>query len=217
MANSPACPHPGTLRKRVLCPPGLRLAQLRDLAGVGKPDHHGTRQPGLETVAARLPTTADGPGHRRGTAGLYGAGEGGDGGGVRGVANFFHAVAAPATMLPATTLLSISGSPFDVYRHTVYVYWVIKSYRNAKTRRVHDTGAPKGFKGLDGPRAVRVLNLLAAADRLRDLPRLASYRLRKLRGDRARQWSLTVNLPWVVCFTPDRAGGWRDVEITDYH
>ena len=52
---------------------------------------------------------------------------------------------------------------------------------------------------------------------LKDLPRLASYRLHKLAGDRAGQWSLTINLPWVVCFTPDKDGGWRDVEITDYH
>ena len=94
---------------------------------------------------------------------------------------------------------------------------MINNYKNARTRRVHETGNSRGFKGLDGQRAVRVLNLLAAADRLRDLPRLASYRLHKLTGDRAGQWSLTVNLPWVVCFMPDKAGGWRDVEITDYH
>ncbi len=94
---------------------------------------------------------------------------------------------------------------------------MIKSYKNAKTRRVHETANPRGFKGLDGQRAVRVLNLLGAADRLNELPRLASYRLHKLAGDRAGQWSLTINLPWVVCFTPDGAGGWRDVEITDYH
>ncbi len=94
---------------------------------------------------------------------------------------------------------------------------MIKKYKNAKTRRVHETGHPKGFKGLDGKRAVRVLSLLAAADTLKELPRLASYRLHKLSGDRAGQWSLTINLPWVVCFTPDRGGGWRDVEITDYH
>ena len=94
---------------------------------------------------------------------------------------------------------------------------MIKSYRNAKSRRVHESGKPKGFTGLDGQRAVRVLNLLAAADRLSDLPRLASYRLHKLSGNRAGQWSLTVNLPWVICFRPDGAGGWRDVEITDYH
>jgi proteic killer suppression protein len=94
---------------------------------------------------------------------------------------------------------------------------VIKNYKNVKTRRVHETGIPRGFKGLDGQKAVRVLNLLAAADRLSDLPRLASYRLHKLAGDRAGQWSLTINLPWVACFTPDKGGGWRHVEITDYH
>ena len=94
---------------------------------------------------------------------------------------------------------------------------MIESYKNAKTRRVHETGNSRGFKGLDGQRAVRVLNLLAAADTLKDLPRLASYRLHKLTGDRAGQWSLTINLPWVVCFTPHTDGGWRDVEITDYH
>lgn len=94
---------------------------------------------------------------------------------------------------------------------------VIKTYKNAKTRRVHETGSSKGFKGLDGERAVRVLNLLVSAETLHELPRLASYRLHKLSGNRAGQWSLTVNLPWVVCFVPDDEGGWRDVEITDYH
>ncbi len=94
---------------------------------------------------------------------------------------------------------------------------MIENYKNAKSRRVHETGDPKGFKGLDGQRAVRVLNLLTVADTLRDLPRLASYRLHKLGGGRAGQWSLTINLPWVVCFTPDKEGEWRDVEITDDH
>ena len=50
-----------------------------------------------------------------------------------------------------------------------------------------------------------------------DLPKLASYRLHKLSRDRKGQFSLTVNLPWVVCFSPVRVGGWLDVEITDYH
>ena len=66
---------------------------------------------------------------------------------------------------------------------------MIKSYKNAKTQRVHETGNPKGFKGLDGERAVRVLNLLVAAESVPELPRLASYRLHKLSGDRANRWS----------------------------
>lgn len=94
---------------------------------------------------------------------------------------------------------------------------MIRSYKNAKTRRVHETGSARGFRGLDGERAAEVLDLLAAADGLDDLPRLAAYRLHKLRGDRRGQWSITVNLPWTVCFRPAKGGGWRDVEITDYH
>ena len=94
---------------------------------------------------------------------------------------------------------------------------MIINYRNARTRKVHETGEPRGFKGLDGRKAVRALNILRNADHLDDLPRLASYRLHKLGRERKGQWSMTINLPWVVCFTPDRNGGWRDVEIVDYH
>ncbi len=94
---------------------------------------------------------------------------------------------------------------------------MIKGYKNNKTRRVHQTGEPRGFKGLDGAKAVRVLNLLDSALTLAELPRLASHRLHKLSKDRKNQWSITINLPWVVCFTPSDDGGWEDVEIIDYH
>jgi len=94
---------------------------------------------------------------------------------------------------------------------------MINGYKNNKTRRVHQTGEPRGFSGLAADRAVRVLNLLENADNLRELPTLASYRLHKLSRDRKGQWSLTINLPWVVCFTPAKQGGWDDVEIIDYH
>ena len=94
---------------------------------------------------------------------------------------------------------------------------MIRSYKNAKTRRVHATASARGFKGLDADRAVRVLNLLDAAENVDELPRLASYRLHKLSGNLPGQWSLTINLPWVVCFAPDGEGGWIDVEIVDYH
>ena len=94
---------------------------------------------------------------------------------------------------------------------------MIKGYKNNKTRRVHQTGESRGFKGLDGAKAVRVLNLLGSALTLAELPRLASYRLHKLSKDRKKQWSITINLPWVVCFTPSEDGGWENVEIVDYH
>ncbi len=94
---------------------------------------------------------------------------------------------------------------------------MIRNYGNARTRKVHETGKPKGFRGLNGKRAVRVLNLLNNTEALTDLPDLAAYRLHKLSRKRKGQWSLTVNLPWAVCFTPARGGGWENVEITDYH
>ncbi len=93
---------------------------------------------------------------------------------------------------------------------------MISSYKNSKTQRVHDTGDAKGFKGLDGKRAVKIFNILAAANNINDLPRLASYRLHKLSKDRKGQWSITINLPWVVCFTPTPQG-FENVEIVDYH
>ena len=93
---------------------------------------------------------------------------------------------------------------------------MIKGYSNAKTRKVHETGAPKGFKGLDGELAARRMDALAAADGLDDLSPLKSVNLHKLKGRRKRQWAVNVNGPWRVCFTP-AADGWEDVEITDYH
>ena len=109
---------------------------------------------------------------------------------------------------------------------------MIKSFKNARTEKVFETGKSKGFRGLNGRRAVHVLDLLEMASEISQLPKLNSYRLHKLSGDRKGQWSMTINLPWVVCFTPDITefikdkngnvirevmDGWLDVEITDYH
>ena len=93
---------------------------------------------------------------------------------------------------------------------------MIKAYKNAKTRRVHETGHPKGFKGLDGDLAARRMDELTAAETLKDLSPLKSVNLHKLKGRRKHQWAVNVNGPWRVCFTP-AADGWEDVEITDYH
>ncbi len=94
---------------------------------------------------------------------------------------------------------------------------MIRGFRNAKTRKVFETGKPKGFKGLDGDWAVEIMDMLNANSSLNDLPRLASYGLHALKGDRKGQWAMTVNGPWRVVFTPDPDGGFRDVEIIDYH
>jgi proteic killer suppression protein len=41
-------------------------------------------------------------------------------------------------------------------------------------------------------------------------------RLEALRGDRAGQWSIRINVQWRICFRWIE-GGADDVEIVDYH
>ncbi|MCH7486675.1 MAG: type II toxin-antitoxin system RelE/ParE family toxin [Proteobacteria bacterium] len=94
---------------------------------------------------------------------------------------------------------------------------MIKGYKNAKTRKVQETGKPKGFRGLDGEKAAILMDMLDVTSRLDEISPLAGIGLHKLVGDRKGQWAINVNGPWRICFTPDKDEGWLDVEITDYH
>jgi proteic killer suppression protein len=94
---------------------------------------------------------------------------------------------------------------------------VIENFKNAKTRRVYETGAAKGFKGLDSDKALRRLDMLAASDSIDDFPKLASVGLHRLKGARKGQWAMTVNKRWRIVFLVDENGRFRDVEIIDYH
>ena len=58
--------------------------------------------------------------------------------------------------------------------------------------------------------------MLNAAIRIDDLLIPPSNRLEKLRGDRAGQWSISINMQWRICFRW-RSGDAYDVEIVDYH
>ena len=64
--------------------------------------------------------------------------------------------------------------------------------------------------------AVDLLLALNVAESLHDLSPLMSVGLHKLKGGRRRQWAMTVNGPWRICFE-FREGDARDVEIVDYH
>lgn len=94
---------------------------------------------------------------------------------------------------------------------------MIKGFKNAKTRKVYETGKPKGFKGLDGELAVEQLDMLDEVLGLNEISPLLSIGLHKLKGDRRGQWAIDVNGPWRICFTPSKDGGWENVEIVDYH
>ena len=93
---------------------------------------------------------------------------------------------------------------------------MIRSWRNAASRRVWEGHTPNRFRGLDTAKAVDLLLALNAAGTLRDLSPLRSVGLHKLKGSRAQQWAMTVNGPWRICFT-FRAGDAYEVEIVNDH
>lgn len=97
-----------------------------------------------------------------------------------------------------------------------YVFAVIKSWRNAPSRKIWEGERPNRFRGLDAEAAVDLLLALNVANSLRDLSPLASVGLHRLKGDRKGQWAMSVNGPWRVCFE-FRKGNAFNVEIVDYH
>jgi proteic killer suppression protein len=93
---------------------------------------------------------------------------------------------------------------------------VIRSWRNAASRKVWEGERPNRFRGLDFEAVVDLLLALNIAKTLQDLSPLKSVGLHKLRSDREGQWAMTVNGPWRICFE-FRRGDAYDVDIVDYH
>lgn len=93
---------------------------------------------------------------------------------------------------------------------------MIRSWRNAATRKVWDGERPNRFRGLDMETAVDLLLALNVAKSLADLSPLSSVGVHKLKGDRKGQWAMTVNDRWRICFE-FKDGDAHNVEIADYH
>jgi proteic killer suppression protein len=93
---------------------------------------------------------------------------------------------------------------------------MIRSWRNSITRKVWEGERPNQLRGLDFEAATDLLLALNVAKTLSDLSPLRSIGLHKLKGERKRQWAMTVNARWRVCFE-FRKGDAYDVEIVDYH
>jgi toxin HigB-1 len=94
---------------------------------------------------------------------------------------------------------------------------VILSYRDKRTEAFSRGEFVHAFQGFDR-QAYKRLEILEAATRLEDLRALPSNRLEALKGDRAGQFSIRVNIQWRICFEwPQDAAGPTNVEIVDYH
>ncbi len=94
---------------------------------------------------------------------------------------------------------------------------MILSYRDSRTRAFADGRFVREFQGF-ARQAYRRLEILEAAMSLVDLKALRSNRLEVLKGNRAGQYSIRINMQWRICFEwPRGAVGPSDVEIVDYH
>lgn len=93
---------------------------------------------------------------------------------------------------------------------------MIRSWRNAATRKVWEGERPNQLRGLDFEHAADLLLALNVAKSLDDLSPLKSVGLHKLKGDRKNQWAMTVNRRWRICFEFGEGDAFN-VEIVDYH
>lgn len=91
----------------------------------------------------------------------------------------------------------------------------IRSFRCADTEALYQGLRPRRFRNIEAT-AERKLQMLDAAQELKDLRAPPGNRLEALVGDRAGWHSIRINDQWRVCFiwTPQ---GPENVEIVDYH
>ena len=93
---------------------------------------------------------------------------------------------------------------------------MIRSWRNAASRKVWEGERPNQFRGLDCEAAIDLLLALNVSGTLQDLSPLRGVGLHKLKGDRKNQWAMTVNARWRICFEFSKGDAY-EVEIVDYH
>jgi proteic killer suppression protein len=94
---------------------------------------------------------------------------------------------------------------------------MILSFRDKRTANFADGEFIREFQGFER-QAYKRLEILAAATSLSDLRSLPGNRLEALKGDRAGQFSIRINMQWRICFEwPEGAAGPSNVEIVDYH
>ena len=92
---------------------------------------------------------------------------------------------------------------------------MIRSFRDASTRRLWMGEFVKRFSGIEKP-ALRKLDMLHLARGLSDLRAPPANRLEALSADRRGQHSIRINGQWRICFVWTKEGP-ANVEIVDYH
>lgn len=102
-------------------------------------------------------------------------------------------------------------------RHvTQYTLFMIKTFRDRRTKELYATGKAKRFPADVAKRAARRLEYVDLATGLDDLKVPPSNRLHALEGDRKGQYSISINDQWRICFRFEDGDAY-DVEVCDYH
>ncbi|MFN8491328.1 MAG: type II toxin-antitoxin system RelE/ParE family toxin [Caldilineaceae bacterium] len=93
---------------------------------------------------------------------------------------------------------------------------MIQTFADKETQQLFIKGKSKRLPPDLVKRAIRRLEYINLAKDVNDLSIPPSNRLHTLTGDRAGQYSISINDPWRICFR-FVDGDADDVEITDYH
>ena len=92
---------------------------------------------------------------------------------------------------------------------------MIQSFKCAQTEALYTTGKTRHFSAIKSA-AERKLQQLDSAATLEFLRSPPGNCLESLRGSRANQYSIRINVQWRICFTWTKLGP-ANVEIVDYH
>ena len=93
---------------------------------------------------------------------------------------------------------------------------MIKTFGDKDTERLFLEGRSKRVPSEMLDRAIRKLDMIDVAHCVDDLHVPPGNRLHALKGDRAGQYSISINSQWRICFCFE-AGDAFDVELCDYH
>ena len=93
---------------------------------------------------------------------------------------------------------------------------MIRNFRDADTAQVAAGRRSRRLPLEIHGKATKLLRIIDAAGSLDELRLTPGNRFHALKGDRERQYSVSINMQWRICFGWSD-GGATDVEITDYH
>lgn len=93
---------------------------------------------------------------------------------------------------------------------------MIRSFADKETKKIFERKFSRKLPQNIQRKGRMKLNIIDAAEVLKDLTIPPGNRLEKLSGDRKDQHSIRINNQWRVCFIWQSGGAYK-VEIVDYH